>query len=596
MKKLTMMITTVFALLFILYSVIFSVITNNVVFNAVNDETKNNMLGTVATLRPAFRLLDESDVSDKTSQWDDAKNAITQTLNPNERIAIYDVDENPIYSFGNEKLIAIQPSEATFEDAKQVGNNTAVKPNDEGKITYAYMEKIYNNKNEVIGYLQISRFITDISHIQQQLLLFSIIASVSIVVILFILLFLYFRRLSLPIQTINRQLDKLAVGDYSDEYTPMRLNEFDMIGENVNALSDNLQQQNFQIQMQDERLSLMVDSMILGVLLIESDRRITLANPAVYHILSIDESVISKTFTSVLTSFRLIQMIEKSFKDRVPLNEEIYLYHPKEMVLDVNVIFVDDHDNDEMNEQVIVLIYDITDIRRLEKIRTDFIANASHELKTPVTALQGFSETLLEGAIDDKDTAIEFVKIMNKESKRLNQLIADILDLAKIEQDQVGHHLEPIDLQMAVDEVVQQVQMEADKKGIHLSTVNAVGSEIIFNSEKGLLNQIITNLVNNAINYTDEKGNVTIVIDDLENNVQIQVIDTGIGIPEDDLPRIFERFYRVSKSRSTSSGGTGLGLSIVRNIVQSLGGRIDVMSQLNEGSEFRVLLPKNTEE
>lgn len=596
MKKLTMMITTVFALLFILYSVTFSVITNNVVFNAVNDETKNNMLGTVATLRPAFRLLDESDVSDKTSQWDDAKNAITQTLNPNERIAIYDVDENPIYSFGNEKLIAIQPSEATFEDAKQVGNNTAVKPNDEGKITYAYMEKIYNNKNEVIGYLQISRFITDISHIQQQLLLFSIIASVSIVVILFILLFLYFRRLSLPIQTINRQLDKLAVGDYSDEYTPMRLNEFDMIGENVNALSDNLQQQNFQIQMQDERLSLMVDSMILGVLLIESDRRITLANPAVYHILSIDESVISKTFTSVLTSFRLIQMIEKSFKDREPLNEEIYLYHPKEMVLDVNVIFVDDHDNDEMNEQVIVLIYDITDIRRLEKIRTDFIANASHELKTPVTALQGFSETLLEGAIDDKDTAIEFVKIMNKESKRLNQLIADILDLAKIEQDQVGHHLEPIDLQMAVDEVVQQVQMEADKKGIHLSTVNAAGSEIIFNSEKGLLNQIITNLVNNAINYTDEEGNVTIVIDDLENNVQIQVIDTGIGIPEDDLPRIFERFYRVSKSRSTSSGGTGLGLSIVRNIVQSLGGRIDVMSQLNEGSEFRVLLPKNTEE
>src|SRR5699024_229484 len=104
------------------------------------------------------------------------------------------------------------------------------------------------------------------------------------------------------------------------------------------------------------------------------------------------------------------------------------------------------------------------------------------------------------------------------------------------------------------------------------------------------------NLVNNAINYTDEEGNVTIVIDDLENNVQIQVIDTGIGIPEDDLPRIFERFYRVSKSRSTSSGGTGLGLSIVRNIVQLLGGRIDVMSQLNEGSEFRVLLPKNTEE
>ncbi|MCZ0717498.1 two-component system histidine kinase PnpS [Aerococcus kribbianus] len=593
MKKLTLTITTVFALLFILYSLAFSVTTNNLVFNAVNEETKANMLGKVATLRPNFRLLEASDIRNRSDKWHHASEEVANTINPNERVVIYDKNQNFVFAYGNDKLTTVYPNRDDFSLASQMGSHTEVNKNEEGRITYSYVEKLYNGRGDIIGFIQIARFITDISHVQQQLTSFAVIASLTIVLILFIVLILYFRRISLPIHSINYQLDKLSVGDYKVNYEPVKIAEFDEIGENINTLSDNLQNQNLQIIMQDERLNLLVDSMILGMLLIESDHTISLANPAAYKILGINHSIIDKAFTTVLTSYRLIQMVDNAFKNKQNYNEEIYLYHPDEMVLDINAIFVDDHNNDEMDDQVIVLIYDITDIRRLEKVRTDFIANASHELKTPVTALQGFSETLLDGAIEDQETARYFVEIMNKESNRLGHLISDILDLAKIEQDQLTHHIESVDLEEAVDEVVQQVQMEADKKPIQIVKDNRNNQPIIFNSERGQINQIITNLVNNAINYTDPGGQVRISIEELVNNVQITVADNGIGIPEEDLPRIFERFYRVSKSRSSSSGGTGLGLSIVRNIVRSMGGHIDVSSQFGQGTEFRVLLPKN---
>ncbi|WP_195852949.1 sensor histidine kinase [Aerococcus sanguinicola] len=287
-------------------------------------------------------------------------------------------------------------------------------------------------------------------------------------------------------------------------------------------------------------------------------------------------------------------MIENCFQDKSNYNDEVYLYYPKEVILDVNVIYIEESPaGPDTGSQVIVLIYDITEIRRLEKVRTDFISNASHELKTPITSIQGFAETLLDGALEDPDLAQEFVGIIASESNRLTSLISDILDLSKIEQDQIGHKVESIDLEVLANGALVKAEELALRKGISLHTVNLHEEPIIFNSEAGRIDQILTNLVNNGIKYTNPGGDVWIILDlmEAEGYVHISVKDNGVGIPREDLPRIFERFYRVSKDRSTNSGGTGLGLSIVRNLVNSMNGKIHVESQYGQGSCFNVYLP-----
>lgn len=593
MKRLMIMITTVFSLLFLLYSVTFSLTTNHVIFNAVNEETKNNMLGTAATLRPMFRLVTADDMASENEKWQATTQEIATVLNPNERVVIYDHNRQQHYAYGNMKLVDVKPTREDFVRAGQIGTNTQVETGEDDRLRFSYVEKIYNGRNETIGYIQISRFITDITDIQKRLMYFGLGASVLAIITLLAVLMVYFRRMALPIQAIKRQLDHLSAGQYDMSYQPVRIAEFDTIGATINTLSKDLQQQEQELLMQDDRLRLMVNSMVLGMILIGSDHRVLLANPAVSRILGLETPLVGKDYPSILTSYRLIRLIEKSFAQHRHIHEEVYVYHPEEMVLDVNVIFVDDHDIQESKEQVIVLIYDITATRRLEKVRTDFIANASHELKTPVTALQGFSETLLDGALEDPETARRFVEIINKESTRLNHLISDILDLAKIEQDQLSEELEWVTLDDVISEVLQQVQIKADKKPIYLTHINQHQESITFYSVRGKVYQILSNLITNAINYTNPEGEVIIATKVVNQAIEIRVIDNGIGIPAKDLPRIFERFYRVNKSRSTSTGGTGLGLAIVRNLVEALGGRIDVQSQLGEGTEFCVVLPNH---
>lgn len=592
MKKLTVRITAIFALLFILYSFLFSFNVNNLVIQTVKDETRDAMLETAAALRPSFRSIDTQDIDTNTDEWRRVKNSFLPAINPRGRVSFYDVTGKRVFSHGKGDLADINLTDEIVSAADDSGSHFSSVSEKNGNVAYSLVEYIRNSKGDHLGYLQIIREIPDTAVAQNDLLIFSVVASASSVIILLIILYLYFRRLNMPIQSITQQLKHLSNNDYTSRYQMNNIAEFDEIGRHLNSLADNLQLQTSRISMQEQRLDLLVDYLVIGVLLIDQDGKIQIANPAIYDIIGLNESLVGKQYDEVLEGYRLIQMIETGFRDNTSLNDEIYLYYPNEVILDVNVVYVDDAIGDNVfGEQVIVLVYDITEIRRLEKVRSDFIANASHELKTPVTALQGFAETLLDGAIDDKETAVEFVKIMYKESNRLGALITDILDLAKIEQDQIPHKIDVVVLDRLVAEVIEHLLPAAMEKEITLSQQNLTSAPIIFESETGRLSQVITNLVNNGIKYTDKGGQVKVIINVVDDFVQISVIDNGSGIPEADIPRVFERFYRVSKSRSSDSGGTGLGLAIVRNLVTSMNGKIDVTSHVGEGSEFRVFLP-----
>ncbi|MNI15319.1 Alkaline phosphatase synthesis sensor protein PhoR [compost metagenome] len=243
---------------------------------------------------------------------------------------------------------------------------------------------------------------------------------------------------------------------------------------------------------------------------------------------------------------------------------------------------------------MLFLLQDVTDIRRLEAMRSEFVANVSHELKTPIAAVKGFAETLLAGGVDDEETKRSFLQIIHDEGDRLNRLIGDILELSKIESKRALLEYAPVDLKELFDSINEVLLPAASKKSIQMQ--QDIKEHLYIEGDEDRLRQIFMNLLSNAISYTLEGGRVKVEAKivysgDEDEKIQITVSDTGMGIPKKDLPRIFERFYRVDKARSRSSGGTGLGLSIVKHLVELHHGTIRVESKIGEGSAFTVELP-----
>ncbi|MFN8615086.1 MAG: ATP-binding protein, partial [Vampirovibrionales bacterium] len=236
----------------------------------------------------------------------------------------------------------------------------------------------------------------------------------------------------------------------------------------------------------------------------------------------------------------------------------------------------------------VCLFQDETAIRRTEKMRRDFVANVSHELRTPLSAIHGYAETLLDGALDDPAVAKDFMDIIFRHSQRLKQLVADLLDLSKLESPDFALELSPLSLTSIIQPVVSLAEKQALQKGLTLSVNLPRGLPLVM-AHPSTLEQVITNLVDNAIKYTPHGGHITLSAgwsEKYPGKIQVSIHDTGIGIPTKYLPRVFERFFRVDKARSRDMGGTGLGLSIVKHIIQSHGGDIWVESIVGEGSVF----------
>ncbi|RKY36531.1 MAG: PAS domain-containing sensor histidine kinase, partial [Candidatus Omnitrophota bacterium] len=239
----------------------------------------------------------------------------------------------------------------------------------------------------------------------------------------------------------------------------------------------------------------------------------------------------------------------------------------------------------------VLVFHDITNLRQLEKVRQDFVANVSHELRTPISSIKGYAETLLHGALEDKENAEDFLKIIYFEADRLAKLISDLLDLSTIESGKLTLCLKSCNVETVVQRVVSGLK---PRVGAKLLTINLVIPKNIAKivCDENMIAQVLLNLIDNAIKYTNAPGQISIKAIEQGGFVQIDVCDTGIGILEKDLPRLFERFYRVDKNRSCALGGTGLGLSIVKHIIQAHKGRVFVRSVFGQGSTFSFTIPK----
>jgi two-component system phosphate regulon sensor histidine kinase PhoR len=277
--------------------------------------------------------------------------------------------------------------------------------------------------------------------------------------------------------------------------------------------------------------------------------------------------------------------------------EDEILLHPSGRRLHIEASVTEcERENDAC---AILVFHDMTELRRLEIIRKDFVANVSHELRTPLTSIKGYIEALLDGAKDDPETSAQFLHIILKQSDRLNLILEDLLELSKIESGRVSFKAEPTDLRAVIERTLSMMQPIADKKGHRLEV--SIGHDLPpITGDEDRLVQVLTNLLDNAVKYTPQNGTITVaarLVQDAppgsspERTVELAVSDTGIGIPPQDRPRVFERFYRVDKARSRELGGTGLGLAIVKHIVEGHGGQVWVEGNDPQGSRFVVRLP-----
>jgi two-component system phosphate regulon sensor histidine kinase PhoR len=327
-----------------------------------------------------------------------------------------------------------------------------------------------------------------------------------------------------------------------------------------------------------------------GIMVTDSHGVITLVNPAFRRLFTIAGVVEGKKLVEISRHPDLLEAFNEL--DKTEINELV-----REISIQPNDCTLFTHwvplNVDGIRQGIVAVFHDISDLKKAENMRRDFVANVSHELRTPVTIIKGYAETLLDGALtSDPARATRFVEIISSHSERLTNLINDILTLSSLESKEALIELNPLDVSGTIAKGCMLLQERASQKNITIlnETVGGVVPRVL--ADQGRLEQVVVNLLENAIKYTPDSGTIRLFTEDAGEFVKISVADTGIGIPFKDLPRIFERFYRVDEARTREQGGTGLGLAIVKHIVQLHGGTVSVSSEPGKGSIFSFSLKK----
>ncbi len=330
------------------------------------------------------------------------------------------------------------------------------------------------------------------------------------------------------------------------------------------------------------------NSMLEGLLLLDSKGRIYLANRSFKNLFGLKTELRGKTIMEALRLHELAELVERVETQGQVFDHELKLPELSGRWLRVNAAVISNSAGER--EGTILVFHDVTRLKQLERTREDFVANVSHELRTPLSLIKGYVETLLDGARDNPEVAGRFLKIIERNTERLDLLIQDLLTISALESGRMKLDLQPVELQLLAEKVFADLHSRAENKGVQLALELP---ELTAQADAHRLEQVLANLVDNAIKYGRAQGRVVIGGKKLDDGVlEIFVQDDGPGIPTEALDRVFERFYRVDKARSRDQGGTGLGLSIVKHIIHNHGGRVWVKSELGKGASFFFTLPK----
>lgn len=459
------------------------------------------------------------------------------------------------------------------------------------KTNMMYIALPVMNRGIMTGVIRISIPLAFVDKAISDIYFKIILAGIIIAILAAVFSFYISKRIKLPLEDIEEGARNFAEGNLSYVISAPAQKEMADLTSALNNMASQLNERITTIIRQKNQQDAVFSSMEEGVIAVDVYKRIIKMNTAAANLLGVrKEDVKGLKIKDITGKTALHQFIKKTFTSNEPVEEYITLNYKEDLFLQARSRVLRDQ-NDE-NIGAVIVLNNLTHLRKLENIRKDFVANVSHELRTPITSIKGFVETLLDCELENKEEAVRFLEIIRKHADRLNSIIDDLLSLSKIEQGNENTEIvtEEHYLKDVLESAVEICQLKASNKNIQMEL--KIDNELKLNINSSLIEQSMVNLIDNAIKYSKRDDRLVIETCEKNNKVIINVQDFGCGIPQEHIPRLFERFYRVDKARSRSVGGTGLGLAIVKHIAQAHKGFVTVESQVDKGSIFSIHLPK----
>jgi len=450
---------------------------------------------------------------------------------------------------------------------------------------------IHERDGEVLGVLRVAFMLTAVDQVLLSIRR-PIFVGASIGILFSVVLgFWLGRSIAKRVRAMKKAAVRYATGDLTRKIPAQPDDELGALGETMNQMAKTLADRIGEIKEERNRFSSVLDNMAEGVIAVDCEKRILMINPSAEAMFDIrKESVFGKGMIETVRSKALDDMLAQAIQKQCLITGELELPRPVARVLRVNAVGIS-----KCRDTIcgILVVSDISELRRLERSRQEFVANVSHELKTPLTSVRGFIEILQGDAGTDEARRGVFLKMMEKDSDRLTRLIDDLLELSKIESGELSLKLTPVNLEQELSEAMSLFGARAAERKIALEHHMPQRRPLYVLADRDRLRQILINLIDNAVKFNRDGGRVAAGVKETENDqVRVSIEDTGQGIPAESIPRIFERFYRVDKARSRELGGTGLGLSIVKHLVEAHGGTVSCKSVPQSGSTFSFTLRK----
>ena len=504
----------------------------------------------------------------------------------NDKIALFTSDGRLFFDSSEKETIGTTSNTPELHAVLRgavFGKNVRANPTSpDSKVMYLALPVRENG--QVIGFARISENITGFSRTINSFRTYLIVTLALLFILLMIFILRLIRVKNEPIETILPFLQKMIEEPDKRRSILSEHEELNELYETVNTLNAKIRHTHRASHSIEKQFYQFINSLLVGVFIIDKDNTIQQTNTALEEILN-KKHLAGKNYLEVFNANDLLKPVQYALMHKQDLQKEIRLEDARQSVLDLSLRYIHDKNS---SIQMIGSAYDLTHVRMLEKMQKDFVGNVSHELKTPVTSFIGFTETLLNGAMEDPEITRTFLEIMQKDANRLEHLIQEILQLSR-DVHPYDNPKQPVYLRQFAEGLIESYQRQIKEKQLNVQLI--VASQQIFPTTLEIFQPIVKNLLENAIQYTGEKGDVWVKFDKIGNTLQLSIQDSGMGINPAHQARIFDRFYRIDKARARNSGGTGLGLSIVQNNVRLLGGTIELHSQVGNGSTFTVNLP-----
>ncbi len=459
------------------------------------------------------------------------------------------------------------------------------------RTTLVYRARAVRRAGKLLGFVRASLPLTDLEHSLSHLRGLVLIGAATGALAGLIVAWFIARKVTGPVEAMNALAGAIADGDYTQSVENLGNDELALLCASLNRMSEELRARMESIESDKNKLLAILSSMVEGVVAVDRDDRVVHMNEVGGRLLRASPAdSVGRRIWEVTRVVEVCEILDHARGRAGATDAEVRLAMGSgEARIELRASPLVDGAG-QLSGAVVVL-HDVTELRKLEGMRRDFVANVSHELKTPLTAIRGLIETLIEDREMERATRERFHEKIRDQSARLASLVGDLLTLARVESQGLLSERKPLDLRSVVRECAARFALACEQKGLVLQ-VETPPQPLVIEGDEESLRQILDNLLDNALKYTAAQGRITLSVIARGGDAVIEVADSGIGIEPRDLERIFERFYRVDKARSRELGGTGLGLSIVKHLALSLGGNVAVESQVGRGSTFRIVLPR----